>query len=161
MVRLRAASAHMRGDKLIHIEPHRPRAAITIMPLEVNGLLVPDKLASCIDEKALHFAVVCGPCIEDNAISRAAVLVGKTSAALDPGFGLFLAGESPADKSPDLACVIDDEAVMPTVDLADEDPRPITKSEVGKGRFRHQVVDRDTEGRCRIARAKQSQLRLL
>ena len=77
----------------------------------------------------------------------------ERAAPLDPGFGLVPRGEGPTHEALHLVLAVEREAVMPAVDLADQDARPVAEFQIGEGRLDHEVADREPERRAGTSRA--------
>jgi hypothetical protein len=81
-------------------------------------------------------------------------------AAFDPGFGLGLRGQGPAQEALNLVVAVDREAVVLAIDLAGEDARPVAEPQLGEGGLGHQVAHRQTERDIRARRLEHLQVRV-
>src|SRR5262245_38858069 len=149
----------MPRDEVIDAQACGPGAAVLVVPLEIDHVLAGHDLARLGDQKAVHLERACRPGVEDQTLTFYAVLVGQPAAALDPGLGLFLRCQRPAQKSLNLVLAVDNEGVVLAIDLADEDARPVAEAQIGEGRLGHQVVHGEPERHVRALGPEQSQVR--
>src|SRR5687767_15539385 len=122
----------MLRDEFVDRQAGRAGRAVLVVALEVDHFLVGYDLARLLQQESVHSEAFAGPCIEDDAVAVQAVLVGQSATAFDPGFGPVLRGQRPAQESLDLVLVVDDEAKMLAVDLADQYARPLAEAQAGK-----------------------------
>ena len=147
----------MGGHELVDVEPHRPRAAVLVVTLEIERLLAADDLAPFINEKSVHLGRVGRPCVEDQAVALQGVLERQCAPAFHPGFRNFPGGQSPPHEAPDLVVAVDDEIVVTTMNLTDEDAGPTAKPQVCKGGFGHEVFCGHAQRGIGVSRPEQSE----
>src|SRR5262245_60192224 len=148
-------------DERIGAQTHRTRGAVLVVALEVDRLLAQTDPTHRVKQQAPGLGRARRPGIDDHAIPVAAVLVGQARTSREPGLRLVHGGERPTNEALDLLLLVDREVVVPTIDLADQNARPIAEAQVGESGLDHQMAHRQSERHVWVACLKESECRRL
>src|SRR5262245_24505318 len=140
----------MARDEVVDAQAHGPRAAVLVMALEVDRVLAVDDPARLREQKAVGLGRARRPGVDDHAVAVLAVPERHRATAFDPGFGLLLRGQGPAQEAVNLVVAVDREAVGLAIDLAGENARPVAEPQLGEGWLGHQAAHRQTERDMRV-----------
>ena len=140
----------MIGDEIVHVETRRPRPAVRIMALEVEGPLACKELTHRVDDEAIGANRVGRKGVDDDAVALAAFFVAQPGAAFDPLLRQDLGGQRPAEEPSDPSILIDDEEKVSASDLIEEHLRPFAELEFGEGWLLAEKLDRQAQGGCRV-----------
>ena len=146
----RSRTREMARDKIGRGKTHRPRPAVSVVSFEIEGALIFDKLAPCVDHEAMDTKRIGCPGVEDDAVSLSALLLAQPRAAFDPFLRQSLLRQRPTEKPLDPLMLIDDKAEMSAIDLSDKHLRPFAERKLGEGWLFPQVFDSQAQGNRRV-----------